>query len=69
MSERVVVYEGEEMALVDAIRRSGSPHNASTVATRLKLGWPLAAALHRPVSVARGQRMPMRPLHFAGGRR
>jgi hypothetical protein len=50
MSKTLVTYQGEEIALSEAIRRSGSNVAQRTVHHRLKSGWPLARALSLPSS-------------------
>lgn len=68
-SGHIVSYRGEDMTLTEAIRRSGSRYDVATVSARLKRGWPLALALHRPISSRYGLRQPQRPLHAGGSRR
>lgn len=48
-SNRVVLYQGRELTLAQAVRAAGSVVTASAAASRLKNGWSVEEALETPV--------------------
>jgi hypothetical protein len=57
-TDHVVTYDGVAMCISDAVRRSGTVVDVSTVIGRVNMGWPLQLALWRPVQTKRGKWKP-----------
>lgn len=52
----IVTFQGEEMNVAEAVKRSGTTISKDAVTDRLKHGWPLMLALFRPAATSGARR-------------